>query len=90
MSECQFRSTDGRCKKYGRGRGYRCRPTTKEAFEEPVKMIDPRRVCEHSSIFGNSLCYITKEQLMELVKGKAVWFDDGEYGWFLILKKEKE
>ncbi len=88
MCDCSLMNQNGKCTKLGRPRA--CRPTTKDEYEEAVQMIDISRTCEHSSIFGNSLCYITKEQLVELVNGKAVYFNDGEYGWFLVLKKENE
>ena len=89
MCECRHMAPNGKCKKYS-NRGRKCDPTTKEGFvdAEPVEMIDVGRVCEHSSIFGNSLCYITKEQLLELAAGKVMHFHDGEYGWFVILSRE--
>lgn len=87
MIECDLLTENGKCKKVDLR--HKCRPTTIEDFDESVEIIDVDRVCRCSSIFGNSLCYITEEQLEELKNGKAISFNDGEYGWFLILKKEK-
>ena len=88
MCQCDLKTKNGLCNKHG-GR-YKCRPTTSEDFDEPVEMIDVDRVCRKCSIFGNSLCYITEEQLRELMAGKAIYFSDDEYGWFLILKNEEK
>lgn len=56
-------------------------------FDTPVKTIDANCVAEERSPWGNSYCYITEKQLEELKSGKVIYFNDGEYGNFIMLKK---
>lgn len=86
MSECCYKSADGHCTKW-RSNG-KCEPSTVNWCDEPVDMIEVDRMCENSSIFGNTYNFITEEQLNELRAGKAIWVGDGEYCHFIILKPE--
>ena len=88
MSDCKCKTQDGYCTKYG-GR-HKCKPSTINDFDETVKMINVEEVCRGASLWGNSLCYITEEQLEELKNGKAIYINDGEYCTFIVLKKETD
>lgn len=85
MSECKLKSSDGHCTKWGKNRV--CKPSDLSWCDEDVKMIDADRMCRYGSIFGNSYCYITEQQLEELKNGKVLYHDDGEYGIFIALKE---
>ena len=41
-----------------------------------------------SEMWGYSAHYITEEQIDELKKGKAIYFDDGEYSHLIAIREE--
>lgn len=86
MERCKFLSKEGKCRKYD-GREYECYSVTEERYKDPVDVVPLERVCERSSPWGNSFCYITEEQIEALRNGQAIYHDDGEYSTFIILKK---
>ena len=57
---------------------------------DTIQMVDANKVDALSSPWGNSYCYITEEQLEELKNGKIIYFNDGEYGNFIELKKGED
>jgi len=57
-------------------------------FHIKIDMCELNEVDEIQSSYGNSYCYITEEQIKALQDGKVLHHDDGEYGIFIILKKE--
>lgn len=89
MGKCVFWNEDDRC-----GR-FESRPHCggdrifASYYTDEFTALDPSETCEHMSIFGNSYLKITKAQIDELLDGKVLWYDDGEYGTFVRFVNEE-
>lgn len=59
-----------------------------EWFNDSVEMIDLEEVKESQSRWGNSFHTITKKQAKELLKGKVIYIDDGEYCHFIKIEND--
>lgn len=59
-------------------------------YDHPVGLIPIDDVCQNVSIYGNEFYFITPEQIDELLAGKVIHLDDGEYTNFIALKGEKK
>ena len=88
MKQCRYRREDGSCAKHGNRMDIPCKPSSLDWCDGPVEMIDADEICMCSSRFGNSLSFITEEQIEELKQGKVVYIDDGEYCHFIAFKNE--
>ena len=86
MSKCRF-EIDGKCTKWRHKS--KCKPSQTDYCDEPLTIVEPDRMCEEASIFGNYYFYITEEQIEALRNGKALYSRD-EYGTFIAFKKEGE
>jgi hypothetical protein len=80
---CEF-FENGKCKKWCRKEN--CTPLTVACFDDKLDVCEMEEVCENASIFGNSLFFLTDEDIEKLKSGKVL-FDRDEYGTFIAYKK---
>ena len=63
-----------------------CQISVKD-FDPFLEVCDVEEVCQKTSIWGNDLILINKEQL-ELLKAGRVLYTVDEYGTFIMLEEE--
>ena len=64
------------------------RPLELSDFNTPVEVISLETAQGYRSCYGNNYISITKEDIQQLQNGKILYFDDEEYGTFIVLKGE--
>lgn len=54
-------------------------------FTNLFGVTDKEEMDEHRSCYGNSYVGITKENIMQLLEGKVLFYNNGEYVTFVSL-----
>lgn len=55
----------------------------KSKFTNSFGVTDKEEMDEHQSRYGNSYVEITTENIMQLLEGKVLFYNDGEYVTFV-------
>lgn len=84
--DCKYRANGICTKTRGQGKCESCQISEKD-FDSFLADCEVEEVCQKTSLWGNNLILINKEQL-KLLKDGRVLYTVGEYGTFIMLDKE--
>ena len=64
------------------------RPLALSDFDTKVEVISLKEAQSKRSVYGNNYISISPSDIQKLQDGKILYFDDDEYGTFIVLKGE--